>query len=52
MAYKNSEEEFNELVIAFFQGRMTRRRFIHRAAQLGFVRRSSEPTRACLFRGR
>jgi multiple sugar transport system substrate-binding protein len=35
MAYKNSEEEFNELVTAFFQGRMTRRRFIHRAAQLG-----------------
>jgi multiple sugar transport system substrate-binding protein len=35
MAHKNSEEEFNELVIAFFQGRMTRRRFIHRAAQLG-----------------
>jgi multiple sugar transport system substrate-binding protein len=35
MAHNNSKEEFNELVIAFFQGRMTRRRFIHRAAQLG-----------------
>ena len=35
MAHKNSEEEFNELVTVFFQGRMTRRRFIHRAAQLG-----------------
>ena len=35
MAHKNSEEEFNELVTAFFQGRMTRRRFIRRAAQLG-----------------
>jgi len=32
----NNAEEFNELVTAFFQGRMTRRRFIHRAAQLGF----------------
>jgi hypothetical protein len=31
MAHKNSEEEFNELVILFFQGRMTRRRFIRRA---------------------
>ena len=31
----NSEEEFKELATAFFQGRMTRRRFIHRAAQLG-----------------
>ena len=35
MAHNNSEEEFKELVTAFFQGRMTRRRFIHRAAQLG-----------------
>ena len=35
MAQNKSEEEFNELVTAFFQGRMTRRRFIHRAAQLG-----------------
>src|SRR6202035_1167094 len=35
MAHNNSEEEFNELVTAFFQGRMTRRRFIRRAAQLG-----------------
>jgi multiple sugar transport system substrate-binding protein len=35
MAHHNSEEEFNELLIAFFQGRMSRRRFIHRAAQLG-----------------
>jgi multiple sugar transport system substrate-binding protein len=35
MAQNNSEEEFNELVTAFFQGRMTRRRFIRRAAQLG-----------------
>ena len=35
MAHKNSEEEFNELVTLFFQGRMTRRRFIRRAAQLG-----------------
>jgi len=32
----NNAEEFNELVTAFFQGRITRRRFIHRAAQLGF----------------
>jgi multiple sugar transport system substrate-binding protein len=36
MAHNNPEEEFNELMTAFFQGRMTRRRFIHRAAQLGF----------------
>jgi multiple sugar transport system substrate-binding protein len=35
MAHKNSEEEFNELVAGFFQGRMTRRRFLRRAAQLG-----------------
>jgi multiple sugar transport system substrate-binding protein len=35
MAHNNSEEEFNELVTAFFQGRMSRRRFIQRAAQLG-----------------
>jgi multiple sugar transport system substrate-binding protein len=35
MAYRNPEEEFNELVTAFFHGKMTRRRFIHRAAQLG-----------------
>jgi multiple sugar transport system substrate-binding protein len=35
MANKNSEEEFNELMTSFFQGRMTRRRFIRRAAQLG-----------------
>ena len=35
MAQNNSAEEFNDLVTAFFQGRMTRRRFIHRAAQLG-----------------
>ena len=35
MAHKNSEEEFNELATLFFQGRMTRRRFIRRAAQLG-----------------
>jgi multiple sugar transport system substrate-binding protein len=35
MAHNNSEEEFNEVVTAFFEGRMTRRRFIHRAAQLG-----------------
>src|SRR6202011_2627998 len=35
MAHDNPEEEFNELVTAFFQGRMTRRRFIYRAAQLG-----------------
>ena len=35
MAHKNSEEEFNELVTLFFQGRMTRRRFIRHAAQLG-----------------
>jgi hypothetical protein len=34
MAHKNSEE-FNELVTLFFQGRMTRRRFIRHAAQLG-----------------
>jgi multiple sugar transport system substrate-binding protein len=35
MAHNNSEKEFNELLIAFFQGRMSRRRFIRRAAQLG-----------------
>lgn len=35
MVHTNSEEEFNEIVTAFFQGRMTRRRFIQRAAQLG-----------------
>lgn len=35
MAQSNSEEEFNELVTVFFQGRMSRRRFIRRAAQLG-----------------
>ena len=35
MAQNKLEEEFNELVTAFFHGRMTRRRFIHRAAQLG-----------------
>jgi multiple sugar transport system substrate-binding protein len=35
MANQNSEEEFNEIVTSFFQGRMTRRRFIRRAAQLG-----------------
>ncbi len=35
MVHKNSKEEFNQLVNAFFQGRMTRRRFIHRATQLG-----------------
>ena len=35
MAHNNSEKEFNQLVSAFFEGRMTRRRFIHRAAQLG-----------------
>ncbi|HEY6841513.1 MAG TPA: hypothetical protein VI114_09865, partial [Chthoniobacterales bacterium] len=35
MANKNSKKEFNELVTAFFQGRMSRRRFIHRSAQLG-----------------
>ena len=33
--HNNSEGEFNELVTAFFQGRMSRRRFIQRAAQLG-----------------
>jgi multiple sugar transport system substrate-binding protein len=35
MTHKNSEEEFNELATLFFQGKMTRRRFIRRAAQLG-----------------
>jgi multiple sugar transport system substrate-binding protein len=35
MVHKNSEEEFNELATLFFEGRMTRRRFIRRAAQLG-----------------
>jgi multiple sugar transport system substrate-binding protein len=35
MAQNNSEEEFNQLVSAFFQGRITRRRFIGRATQLG-----------------
>jgi hypothetical protein len=36
MAYKNSEEKFKELVTLFFAGRMTRRRFIQRAAKLGW----------------
>jgi multiple sugar transport system substrate-binding protein len=35
MAHNNSEEELNELVTAFFEGRMSRRRFIYRATQLG-----------------
>ena len=35
MAHNNSKEEFNKLVTAFSQGRMTRRRFIHHAVQLG-----------------
>jgi multiple sugar transport system substrate-binding protein len=35
MAHNNSEEEFSELMSAFFQGRMTRRRFICRATKLG-----------------
>jgi multiple sugar transport system substrate-binding protein len=35
MAHNNSEEEFNELLTAFLQGRIARRRFICRAAQLG-----------------
>ena len=35
MSHKNSEQEFNELVTGFIQGRMTRRHFIHRATQLG-----------------
>ena len=35
MAKKNSTEELNKLLTAFFQGRMSRRRFIHRSAQLG-----------------
>jgi len=35
MAHNNSEEEFCELMSAFFQGRMTRRRFICRATKLG-----------------
>jgi multiple sugar transport system substrate-binding protein len=35
MTHKNSEEVFNEIATLFFQGRMTRRRFIRRAAQLG-----------------
>jgi multiple sugar transport system substrate-binding protein len=36
MAYKNSEEKFKKLVTLFFAGRMTRRRFIQRAAKLGW----------------
>jgi multiple sugar transport system substrate-binding protein len=35
MTHNNSEEELNELVTAFFEGRMSRRRFIYRATQLG-----------------
>lgn len=34
MTYKSSEE-FNQLVTAFVQGKITRRRFIYRAAQFG-----------------
>ena len=52
MANKNSEKEFNELVTSFFQGRMSRRRFIRRAAQLGLSAASGESARNCLFRGR
>ena len=49
MAQNNSEEEFNELVTAFSQGRMTRRRFIHRASAAWIVSRSGEPNRTRLF---
>ncbi|MBV9671631.1 MAG: extracellular solute-binding protein [Verrucomicrobia bacterium] len=35
MAYKSSEEEINQLVTAFFQGQITRRRFIRCAARVG-----------------
>jgi len=35
MAQKISEEEINELATLFFRARMTRRRFIRRAAQFG-----------------
>src|SRR5258708_19956125 len=36
MSHRNSEEEFKKLIAGFFQGKITRRRFIRRAAQLGF----------------
>jgi multiple sugar transport system substrate-binding protein len=36
MSHRNSEEEFKKLTAGFFQGKITRRRFIRRAAQLGF----------------
>jgi multiple sugar transport system substrate-binding protein len=36
MSHRNSEEEFKNLIAGFFQGKITRRRFIRRAAQLGF----------------
>src|SRR5258707_8231707 len=36
MSHRNSEEEFKNLTAGFFQGKITRRRFIRRAAQLGF----------------
>jgi multiple sugar transport system substrate-binding protein len=35
MAHNASKEELNELVVAYFQGRMTRRRFIYQATRLG-----------------
>jgi multiple sugar transport system substrate-binding protein len=36
MSHRNSEEEFKKLTAGFFEGKITRRRFIRRAAQLGF----------------
>src|SRR5260221_8920992 len=36
MSHRNSEEEFKNLTTGFFQGKITRRRFIRRAAQFGF----------------
>src|SRR5260221_10803786 len=36
MSHRNSEEEFKNLITGFFQGKITRRRFIRRAAQFGF----------------
>src|ERR1700738_571221 len=36
MSQHHSEEEFRELAAGFFQGKITRRRFIRQAAKLGF----------------
>jgi hypothetical protein len=36
MSQPNSEEECRKLAAEFFQGEITRRRFIHQSAKLGF----------------